>query len=865
MYIRSVFRTLLPMLLVSFTAVSYSQNLFESEYFHWNRLPDLIPVGTQNSALGVAGAFAGVHNDVLIMAGGSNFEAPKWESEKRWHKDILVYDKGVGQWQKAGELPYSLGYGCSVTTEDGVVCLGGTDGQNIIDEAFIISWDPNKKKISIDWLANLPQPVAYGDAALMDGYIYVAGGQHGMELSSATKNFWRIKLEDLMAGKSSWETLPSWDGPGRAFNLAIAQSNGKNSCFYLWGGRCEVNGCMLPLRDGYVFNPEAYRTGTENDIWQSIEELPSCVMAGTAIPLGQNHIFVLGGADGSMFYQAEELRDSHPGFPKRSYGYNTITNTWFDAGATPANQVTTQALIWEDQVVIPSGEVSPRTRTPSVWILDAVQKSKPFGWINSITLIIYLALMIGVGVFFSFRNKSTDDFFRGGQRVPWWAAGLSIFATMLSSLTFIAIPAKAYATDWVQSFVNLGILLVAPFVVWYALPFFRKINVTSAYEFLEKRFNVIVRLLASSLFVFFQIGRMAIVMYLPSLALATITSLSVETCILIIGGLSILYCTMGGLEAVIWTDAIQAVILLGGALLSFVIIVSNFDGGMADFFSIASENQKFHAVDWDWDVLSITRSAFWVVLLGGIGQALIPGTSDQAVIQRYMSVDSEGKARKAIWTNAIITVPATILFFAVGTALFVFYKSNPTHLDPNFQIDAVFPLFIANELPIGIAGLVVAGIFAAAQSTISTSMNSTSTAIVTDFFKRFNLMKTDKSYLVAARLLTVTLGILGTSFALIMANANIISLWDTFMKVIGLFGGPLCGVFLLGMLSKRANTPGVIFGLILGVATVIFVQTSTDVSYMLHAGVGIISCMIIGYFASMVISLVKKETSPMKA
>jgi SSS family transporter len=394
--------------------------------------------------------------------------------------------------------------------------------------------------------------------------------------------------------------------------------------------------------------------------------------------------------------------------------------------------------------------------------------------------------------------------------------------------------------------------LVAPFVVYFALPFFRKIDVTSAYEYLEKRFNTLVRLLASSLFVFFQIGRMAIVMYLPSLALATITPLSVESCILVIGVLSILYCTMGGLEAVIWTDAMQAIILLGGALLSFVLIVLNIEDGMSGFFEIASSSEKFNIANWDWDVRSVTRSAFWVVLLGGIAQAIIPGTSDQAIIQRYMSVDSEAKARKAIWTNAIISMPGTVLFFALGTALFVFYKSHPARLDPNFQIDAVFPLFIANELPVGIAGLAVAGIFAAAQSTISTSMNSTSTAIVTDFAQRYNWLKSEKGYLNLARLLTVTLGILGTSIALIMANANIISLWDTFMKVIGLFGGPLCGVFLLGMLSKRANTNGVITGLITGVVAVAFVQAATNVSYLLHAAVGISSCMIAGYFASLI-------------
>jgi len=844
-------------LLILLVVLSISINAFSKEEkykstFEWKELPELVPVGNQSIAYGVAGAFAGAHNDVLIVAGGANFAKPKWESDKVWHKDILFLEKGAKIWTKSSTMPQNVGYGSSVSIDEGVLCFGGSNGLKVFDDIWLLSWQASGKKVLVNNLGKMPGPCAYGSAALLDGFIYLAGGQSGLELSTATKYFWRIEISDLLEGNLNWEILPSWDGPTRAFNLTIAQNNGENGCIYVLSGRTIINGEAQALKDGFVFNPKVYENGNREQAWQSVQELPSCVMAGTATSLGQNHIFVLGGADGTLFKIADELKDEHPGFPHKSFGYNTITDMWFEAGEIPANHVATNIFKWDNKIIIPSGEISPRTRTPKVWMLTPVQSSKVFGWINSLTLVVYLLIMVGIGVFFSFRNRSTDDFFRGGQRIPWWVAGLSIFATMLSSLTFIAIPAKAYATDWVQSIVNLGILLVAPFVVYFALPFFRKIDVTSAYEYLEKRFNILVRLLASSLFVFFQIGRMAIVMYLPSLALATITPLSVESCILVIGVLSILYCTMGGLEAVVWTDAIQAIILLGGAFLSFVLIILNVDGGFSGYFEVASSSQKFNITNWDWDVQSVTRSAFWVVLLGGIAQSIIPGTSDQAIIQRYMSVDSEAKARKAIWTNAIVSMPATVLFFALGTALFVFYKTYPEKLDPNFQIDAVFPLFIANELPVGIAGLVVAGIFAAAQSTISTSMNSTSTAIVTDFAKRFSWLNSEKGYFNLARILTVTLGILGTSIALVMANANIISLWDMFMKVIGLFGGPLCGVFLLGMLSKRANTTGVVAGLIFGVTAVAYVQTTTAVSYLLHAAVGIAGFMFAGYLISLI-------------
>ncbi len=204
----------------------------------------------------------------------------------------------------------------------------------------------------------------------------------------------------------------------------------------------------------------------------------------------------------------------------------------------------------------------------------------------------YLAAMIGVGIFFSFRNKNSDDFFRGGQRVPWFVAGLSIFATMLSSVTFIAIPAKAYMTNWVYFLVNMMAVLVTPAVVYVFLPFFRNIDATSAYEYLEKRFNRCIRLFASGSFIIFQIGLMAIVMYLPALAISAITPLSEIQCILLMGLLSVIYCTMGGLEAVVWTDTIQSFILLGGPLFCILLILYRLDGGIGQFVSMSMCRQQ---------------------------------------------------------------------------------------------------------------------------------------------------------------------------------------------------------------------------------------------------------------------------------
>jgi Na+/proline symporter len=235
-----------------------------------------------------------------------------------------------------------------------------------------------------------------------------------------------------------------------------------------------------------------------------------------------------------------------------------------------------------------------------------------------------------------------------------------------------------------------------PLIIYCFLPFYRRLDVTTAYEYLEKRFHVVIRLIGSALFIVFQIGRIGIVLLLPSLALSVVTGIDVYSCILIMGILSTIYTIMGGIEAVIWTDVLQVFVLIGGALAALFIALVHIDGGASGFLTTAIEEGKFHGVDWDWD---FSRLTLWVILLSWI-TALIPYASDQTVIQRYLTTQDETQARRAVWTNAILTLPATILFFGMGTALFVFYQGHPARLDPGMdKIDNIFPWYIIHELP----------------------------------------------------------------------------------------------------------------------------------------------------------------------
>lgn len=818
-------------------------------------LPDL------PDAIGMAGPFVGVHNDALIVAGGANFPVPEgadlWEVPKVYHADVWVLvKKGKGyEWKTGFKLKQPVGYGMCVSTQAGVVCVGGQTGEVVYKDAFRLEWDEGELKQVA--LPPLPEAITGGAGALIGEVMYVAGGQTGMGLDTATKKIWRM---DLAAKQPKWEALPAWPGPERAFNQMVAQHNGREVCLYLIGGRRqepEVKGIagIVSMSDVYEFSPNRHKSG-KAEAWRKRAAAPKPIMAGTAVPVGQSHLFVVGHADGEGLKKIaadQSYEKRHAGFPKRAWAYHTITDTWIDAGPLPANHVTTPAVKWGDDIIVASGEIKPRVRTRKVWRLTLEAPKKNFGPINFIVLVLYLLAMVAVGVWFMRKNKTTDDYFRGGQNIPWWAAACSIYATMLSSLTYVALPALIYSTDWLLYIGMLMIPAVAPLAIYGAMPFFRRIDATSAYEYLGKRFSRPVRLFGSGLFTLFHISRMGIVMALTALALSAVTPLAPWQSVLIMGVLCLVYCTLGGVEAVIWTDTIQTVVLLGGAVICVVYLLGGITGGFGGLLDLAQANDKMKLVQLDFGPDSFTTLALWVIILGGLAQNLSSYTSDQAVVQRYMTTKDTAAAARSIWANGIMAALGALLFFFIGTGLYAFYHSNPGQLNPTIQNDQIFPMFIAAELPVGIAGLIVAGIFAAAQSTVSTSMNSTATTLVTDFLRPFNRCADEAAYLKAAKCLTLVMGVLGTLAGLIFISPEIRSLMSEYFKVIGMFMGALGGLFLLGIITTRAHAQGAFIGLLGGVAVMIFVWRATDANGFLYSFIGITSCLLIGYVASAVL------------
>ena len=803
------------------------------EVLSWRELPAL------PDRLGFAGSYAGVSGGALIVAGGANFPAqPPWAGgTKVWHDAVFILEQTAGAWLRAGQLPEAAGYGLSVTTPEGVLLIGGSDARRHFSTTRLLRWDGGQP--SFESLPSLPVPLAMMAGALVDRTVYIAGGLDRPDATTAQRLFLALDLNRVGDG---WQQLGPWPGPERFLAVGGAQEGS----FFLFGGvRLRAGPDAAPQRE-WLRDAWRYRPG---DGWNRLADMPEPLAAspGPAPALGPSHLLLLGGDDGSLVATPPE---THPGFPRRSWVYHPITDSWAESGELPFSLVTTPVVRWNSRIVVPGGETRPGVRSVSVWAADPVRAKPSFGWLNTTTLALYLGTVAGVGFWFMRRQKSTTDYFKGGGRIPWWVAGLSIFATMLSSITFMAIPAKAFATDWTFAIGNLAPLVLAPVVIAFYLPFFRQLNVTSAYEYLERRFSLAVRLYASASFILFQTGRMAVVIFLPALALSAAVGLDIHLCVLLIGVTCALYTAAGGIEAVVWTDAVQAIVLLGAALLSLILIAVRLDGSPATWWTDAAEHHKLRLVDWSWD---LTTASVAVVVVGSLFSNLAPYTADQAVVQRYLTTNDARQAARAIRLNAWLTVPATILFFAIGTALFLFYRQHPQSLDPALGADAIFPLFIIQYLPPGVAGLVIAGIFAAAQSTASSSVNSVTTAIITDWLRRFRPHLSDRICLRLSQGLAVVLGLGGTGAALYLASADVRSLWDAYLGLLGLLGSGLAGLFILGIFSRRANGAGALAGAVASAFTLAYVQRETSLHFLLYGAVGVLTCVVVGWLASLVL------------
>jgi len=448
-------------------------------------------------------------------------------------------------------------------------------------------------------------------------------------------------------------------------------------------------------------------------------------------------------------------------------------------------------------------------------------------WVDMAIVLLTLVFTVWVGVSMAHRNKSSDAYFKGSMSAPSWAIGLSIFATLISSVTFLSYPAAAYKSNWILLVQGLMVPVVLVFLIWLIVPLFRKMIRLSTYEYFERRFGLGARIYSSLAFLLTHFSKMGTVLYLISLAMYSMTGIDALWYIIILGLLIVVITYVGGMEGVIWMDVIQGLLLIFGGLVCVIVLLVAPEQGPAAIFHDAIALKK---IDFGPYNLSFAELTFWVMVINGIFYALQKYGTDQTIVQRYLTAKSDHEAKKAAYIGVGLSVPIWAMFMLIGSLLFIFYNSGNATLPEGMKAEEVFPYFMITELPVGVTGLVIAALVAAAISSLDADMNCLSAIVVEDFYARFKPGCTDSQRLRLGRVMVAVSGVLTVGVAALYYVWNGEGVLGVVFELYAIFSAGIVGIFLLGLFSRRANRQGLYIGL---VACVLFtayaVLTSTKI------------------------------------
>ena len=744
--------------------------------------------------------YVGLFGHDLLYAGGRSTGGGS-----EFSRDVLLLADGSDAWQSVAQLPHGISGGASIEWDSRLFVVGGirADGE-ASGEIFEIGQD------EVGWdvrrFVELPFPMRAPSATLIED------PQGGVRLYILPATDHRVFALDMSALGRGWTEIESLPVSGR---LGACQLIGLDGRLYAFGGADESFGLE-------------YAAG----MWKPLTPPPAEFEPQAAVRSGDAHLMFIGPA----------------GQEQRITTYHRLTDSWAVWTQLPqearANRILADGkglYLFGTHPVTGEGLLHRAFFSPGSTMQAA----------DYVALLLYFALMVALGVFFARRNRNTSTYFEGGRNVAWLAVGMSMFATGASSISFMAMPAKAFSENW--KFFLLGPLqcLILPISLFVFIPILRRERIGTAYEYLERRFSPGLRLLGASFFAVSQVFvRISVVMYLPAIAMESFTGIDKYICILIMGGLATLYTTMGGLEAVIWTDVLQGLVMIVAVLMSFGAVFYQVQIPVGEMLATAQTYHKFHMIDWG---LSFEELTIWVMLVSLLFHQAA-WCSDQNYVQRVQSVSSERLARKAAVSQLGIAIPINVLFFGLGTLLFICYRAHPDWLHVTTRNDAIFPYFVVQNMPIGLTGVIIAALFAASMSSLDSSINSSAMVLIHDFYRRFKPDISERESFRLAHRLSLLLGLLGTAAALLIASLERKSAWDLFIQLSNLSAGSIMGIYTLGYFTRKANATGTWIGWVLGNLALVYVWQYTALNPWLYGPVGIVACFIGGYLASLVVS-----------
>lgn len=474
-----------------------------------------------------------------------------------------------------------------------------------------------------------------------------------------------------------------------------------------------------------------------------------------------------------------------------------------------------------------------------------------FTMIDLIILIIYLLAVLFIGIFFSKKEMKGKEFFKGDGSIPWWVTSVSIFATLLSPISFLSLAGNSYAGTWILWFAQLGMLIAIPITIKFFLPIYSRLDIDTAYHYLELRFGSKgLRILGAIMFIIYQIGRMSIIMYLPCIVLSNLMGINVNILIILMGVIAIIYSYSGGLKSVLWTDFVQGSVLILGVVFALLYLIKGIDGGIAAIFNEFTNNHKFLAEDQPIFNINIFKESVFIILVGAGFNTFSSYVSSQDIVQRFTTTTDTKKLNKMMLTNGALSIFIATVFYLIGTGLSVFYIQNP--LNEVVKQDQIFASYIALEIPVGITGILLAAIYAASQSTLSTGLNSVATSWALDIQPYLSKDMDDKKQTKLAQYISLGVGILTVGISMLLANGEVKSAYETFNSFMGLVLGVLVGIFVLGAFTKKANEKGTFVAFIVSTIIIIFIKYKVpSVTFWSYSIISIVVSLIVGVLASL--------------
>ncbi len=709
----------------------------------------------------------------------------------------------------------------------------------------------SRRVTSLEWrdgtleqaeLPALPEAVALAGVGLFEDQaqkqLYVVGGTTAVDGSTVSHKLWRHTFGD--PAKPDWEELPPQPGAGRLWPGVI--------CFY--NDVLVLGGFTVANTGGKtVYTPthaaQAYRwhviDGTTFTGWRDLKPLPEAVAAPAVFMTGQVHAGVAGGFTQPIM---GPLGTTQAGTGTRSIQiYHDVTDTWVRKGELP-EALTAVTAVHAGTLTLVGTTAAGTTAGYDVTIQRRV---KSLRWPDYAGLLGYFTVVAFAGIYFSRQQTGSAGFALGDRKIPWWMAGISMFASAASSISFMAIPALAFRTSMLWALAALMLIPLFFLEAYVLYPLIRKLEITSTFEYLERRFHPSLRYIASAQAMALQtFGRMNMVLLLPALAIAAVTGMSVFASVLLMGVVTTIYSAKGGMRAVVVTEVIQGITMVLGISLIVIMAITGLPHGWSSFVEVGTRFHKFDLGIWS---LDYTMPVVWILILTPLFNKLA-FAADQPTVQRVFATPLKDVRKLALMFLCFSVFISFAVNFA-GISVFAYFHQHPDELDPAMTNDQVIPLYIVQRLPVGIAGLIIASLFAAAMSALAGSMNSVAILFTEDFYGKLKKNISDRERLLTMRIASLVAGSVATLCALYMATMNLRSLFQTWNELFAMLGGGFLGVYILGTYTRRANAIGAFSGALASIGVALWLKYGTAVHWYFYTPGAVIACVVIGYAVSL--------------